>query len=54
MLLAGGALVEVAANALNNDRETCLAAGMTDYFTKPISMHTMIQTVSRHVAGRQP
>ena len=47
-------IIAMTANALADDREVCLAAGMTDYITKPISMQTMVQAMSRHLAGRQP
>nr|MBP6817145.1 response regulator [Burkholderiaceae bacterium] len=47
-------IIAMTANALADDREICLAAGMTDYVTKPISMQTMVQAMSRHLAGRHP
>jgi signal transduction histidine kinase len=47
-------IIAMTANALADDREVCLAAGMTDYITKPISMQTMVQAMSRHLTGRQP
>ena len=47
-------IIAMTANALADDREVCLAAGMTDYITKPISMQTMVQAMSRHLAGRPP
>ncbi|MBP8309118.1 MAG: response regulator [Burkholderiaceae bacterium] len=45
-------IIAMTANALADDREACLAAGMTDYFTKPISMQSLVQTVSRNLAVR--
>jgi two-component system, sensor histidine kinase and response regulator len=44
-------ILALTANALKEDREACLAAGMDDYLVKPVSRQQLIQVLGRWLSG---
>ena len=49
---AGLPIVAMTANAMQQDRERCLEAGMNDYVTKPIDPDLLMQTLQRWIKPR--
>jgi two-component system, sensor histidine kinase and response regulator len=45
-----GCRVDVAADAMQGDRERCLDAGMDDYVSKPIRKADLIEALNRHLS----
>jgi signal transduction histidine kinase/DNA-binding response OmpR family regulator/HPt (histidine-containing phosphotransfer) domain-containing protein len=42
-------IIALTANAMDGDRQACLAAGMNDYLAKPINTARLAEVVGRHV-----
>jgi CheY-like chemotaxis protein len=47
-------IIAMTANAMNSDRERCLAAGMNDHIAKPVNPSEMFATLSRWIKPANP
>ena len=47
-------IIAMTANAMEGDREQCLAQGMNDYIPKPLSLKTVYEVLSRWVPNNNP
>jgi CheY-like chemotaxis protein len=45
-------VIALTANAMDGDRELCLAAGMTDFVAKPVNIATLRHAIERASAAR--
>jgi CheY-like chemotaxis protein len=46
-------IVAMTANAMQGDRDMCIAAGMDDYLTKPIRVDRLVEALSHATARRE-
>ncbi len=47
-------IIAMTANAMQGDRETCLAAGMDDYISKPIRIEELVNALNQCTPGDHP
>ena len=47
-------IIALTANALQADRDLCLAAGMNDFITKPLKLSEMTDVIRRHFTATNP
>jgi PAS domain S-box-containing protein len=47
-------IIALTANAMDEDRDRCYAAGMDDFVAKPVSLISLHRALARHTAPRDP
>jgi len=47
-------IIALTANAMKSDRDECLAAGCTDYTTKPLNSHKLVALIARLIGTQHP
>lgn len=47
-------MIALTANAMEGDREKCIAAGMDDYISKPVTMQSLYSALDRYIGLDKP
>jgi CheY-like chemotaxis protein len=47
-------IIAMTANAMSGDRERCIASGMNDYISKPISRRSIEEAIDRLELAKRP